>query len=201
MDYYYYMALTQSHKGKLCSVNTHSQPQIQTLAHGEGVECLGLDHLPELYGPSALDPQDPHSPLPSASLHSIMCNHMGQAGKWPQWKSHSREWDMNVHPALIRRDWKLDGRDCLSLLFFSQYSTIKFIFLSIYYAQVTGGEGEKVQRAETALILIKHGETSRVKWKILYGSSALLLFFQILAESSRTQVRELSWEAGWWGSE
>lgn len=62
MDYYYYMALTQSHKVKLCSVNTHSQPQNQTLAHGEGVECLGLDHLPELYGPSALDPQDPLSP-------------------------------------------------------------------------------------------------------------------------------------------
>ena len=53
---------------------------------------------------------------------------------------------MNVHPALIRRHWKLDGRDCLSLLFFSQYSTIKFIFLSIYYAQVTGVEEEKVQR-------------------------------------------------------
>lgn len=55
---------------------------------------------------------------------------------------------MNVHPALIKRDWKLDGRDCLSLLFFSQYSTIKFIFLSIYYAQVTGVEEEKVQREQ-----------------------------------------------------
>ena len=42
------------HKVKLCSINTHSQPQSQSLAHREGVECFGLDRLPGLYGPSAL---------------------------------------------------------------------------------------------------------------------------------------------------
>lgn len=140
MDYYYYMALTQLHKFKLCSINTHSQPQSQSLAHGEGVECFGLDRLPELYGPSALRSLGPTLPhLLPPSIPSCATTWVRQ-GKWSQWQYHSREWDMYVQPALIRRDWKLD---CLSLLFFSQYSIIKFVFLSIYYAQVTGGEGKR----------------------------------------------------------
>ena len=147
MDYYYYMALTQSHKVKLCSVNTHSQPQNQTLAHGEGMECRTWPP-PWIVWPLCSRSSGPTLPyLLPPSIPSC-------ATTWVRQGSGHNENLIQENETWMSTLLWLEGTGSWTVgtaflcFFFSQYSTIKFIFLSIYYAQVTGGEGEKVQREQ-----------------------------------------------------